>query len=157
MIVYHGTKDLYGKNIYCPAIYYELRRGSKLSKAMDTAERLYESLTDYSDLFLLQRALDDAQTTSIKSPFISTTKIRDVARSFALNAKGQGYIYTIEGPENDLYDFNKVRQINNLPAHKTFNWMEELGIKFEITKPFEVVRIERIIEVKEEIELIFEK
>jgi len=157
MVVYHGSSLLYGVNIYCPLIFNELHRGKDLESAMRKAQILFEKLNDFSDMFSLQRALDDAQTTSDDSPFISTSQKRDVARQFAITKNGQGYVYMIEGPKEDFYNFNAVRQTYNLPQHKTFNWMDELGIPFEVKDPFEILQIDKIIEVKEVTETIFKK
>ncbi|MEO6149726.1 MAG: hypothetical protein ABIN95_12860 [Mucilaginibacter sp.] len=157
MIVYHGSNILYGPEIYCPSIFNELHRGKDIMTAYKKAQIMLEKLNNFDDTFSLQRALDDAQTTSDNSPFISTSQKRDVARQFATTKNGQGYIYTIEGPEKEFYNFNEIRSSCNLPQHKTFNWMGELGIPFEIKLPFEIVQIEKIIEIKEITELIYQK
>jgi len=126
-------------------------------EALTYVKHLLEFLMDFSDKFNLQEALNNAQQTSIKSPFISTSMKRSVARTFATEKTGEGYIYTISGPSSEFYDFNKVRQDNGLPFHKTYHWMEELGIPIKVDNSFIIEKIEKIKEVKEEVEVVFEK
>ena len=156
MIVYHGTSVKYQDRILCPAIHYALERGKNLKQAFSVAHELLDTLLDVENRFQLQRALDDAQTTGVKNPFVSTSADRKVARQFA-TATGNGFIYTIEGPESELFNFNKVRDNNGFPRHETFFWMKELGIKFEISNPFEIIKIEQIVGIREISQTIYEK
>ena len=149
MIVFHGCKSEYVGTIYCPYVHYKLRKGASLPEALLLTQALYDDLTDFSDGFMLQNAMADAQMTSWKSPFISTTPFRSTARSFALDRGTKGFIYTIEGPEDAFYDFNKIRLENQFPQHKTYEWMHEFGIPIELKSPFEVIQIEEVTDIIE--------
>jgi hypothetical protein len=157
MIVYHGCKLLYGDKFYCPIINYDLAKGKSIDQALNKAQTFLEDLITPIDKFMLQSALDDAQKTSFKSPFISTTPYRHIARSFALNRGTTGFIYTIEGPDDAFFDFNSVRIKNNFPPHKTFEWMNELGIPLELKLPFEIIQIEEISEIIEIAQVVYKK
>jgi hypothetical protein len=155
--VYHGSSSAYLLPIYAPSIYRHQNRGKTLDEAKIHVEELLGNIINPTSAFLLQETLDLAQTTSVFSPFISTSENRAVARSFACTKSGQGYIYTIIGPRKCFFDFNECREKNGLPPHATFSWMKELGIPIELTQPFEIIKIERIDHIQEEATLIFEK
>jgi len=157
MKVYHGCKREYLEEIYCPLVYNLMSKGKTLEEAIEKAQDLYNDFLNPNDNFMLQRSLDDAQMTSLKSPFISTTPSRATARSFALSQDTKGYIYTIEAPDDLFYDFNKVREDHSLPAHKTYGWMNELGIPIQLKYPFEIIQIVEVSEVIEIATVLFEK
>jgi hypothetical protein len=86
----------------------------------------------------------NAQRSGVFSPFVSTSSSRDVARSFALDGHTPGFILTIEGPEDQLYDFHKIRDMNGIPHPSEFMWLKEFGIPLQIDAPFRVTKIEKI-------------
>ena len=157
MIVYHGCKEEYSGEVYCPYVIAQLKKGKSLAEAISLAENLYSEFADDVDSFMFDMAIESAQKTSLKSPFISTTKSRQTARSFALSNDTKGYIYTIEGPNEHFFDFNAKRAERGLPYHKTFGWMNELGIPIHLEYPFEIIMIQEISELKEVSTIIFEK
>lgn len=148
--VYHGT-GLWspGAAIRAPAIAYMRSRGSTEADAVAYAKGLLVPMLDFSDRRYLHIAMMQAQRTGIYSPLVSTSRRREVARSFALLETGTGFVVTIEGPEDQFYDFAKIRKDNGLPQTSEFEWMEEMGIPLEVAPPFEIVRVDKVSAVVE--------
>jgi hypothetical protein len=156
--VYHGT-ELWspGTAIRAPAITYMLTRGRTKAEAIIYAEGLLVPLLDFSDRRYLHSAMLQAQRTGIYSPLVSTSRKREVARSFALSETGTGYIVTIEGPEDRFYDFNKIRNDNGLPQTSEHEWMQEMGIPLEVALPFEIVSVDKVSAVVEKKVTVYRK
>lgn len=108
-----------------------------------------EYLNDFSNKSLLEKVMLNAQRSGLLSPFVSTSRSRDVARSFALYGGPPGFILTIEGPESAFYDFNAIRERHGIPHPSEFEWLEELGIPLQIDAPFRIVDAEEVHEVVE--------
>jgi hypothetical protein len=91
----------------------------------------------------------NAQRSGVFSPFVSTSSNRNVARSFALDGNTPGFILTIEGPEDRLYDFRQIREMNRIPHPSEFMWLNEFGIPLQIEAPFTVTKVEEIQSIME--------
>jgi hypothetical protein len=113
------------------------------------AKNQLEVLKDFTNKSVLERAMQQAQTSGIFSPFVSSSRHRYVARSFALDRGSPGFIIKIQGPEDAFYDFNKVRDACGIPHPTEFLWLGELGIPFEIGSPFVIVEVDEITDVVE--------
>lgn len=103
-----------------------------------------EYLNDFSNKSLLEKVMLNAQRSGLLSPFVSTSRSRDIARSFALSEGPPGFILTIEGPEDAFYDFNTIRDRYGIPHPTEFKWLEELGIPLQVDTPFSIVDVEEI-------------
>jgi hypothetical protein len=136
--------------IRASCVNYQLSRNKSLEEAICYAKGLMVTLNDFDNLYLLNKSIQNAQSCSDLSPFVSTSPIRDVARQFSKNDGGSGYILTIKGPESAFYNFNKIRKDNNLPRSREFDWMNEMGIPFELRPPFKLVQVDQILNVSEE-------
>lgn len=151
ILVYYGAKHWTpGQIILAKCVEYFLARAKTEFESFSYAEGLLTYLRDFSNKSILEQAMLNAQRSGVFSPFISTTKDRAVARSFALAGNNPGYILTIEGPESEFYDFNKIRSHNRIPAPPEFAWLKELGIPLRLEDPFHVVSVEKIRAVVEQ-------
>ncbi len=128
-----------------------------LSEAITHAKSQLILLNDFINKSILERVMLNAQTSGIFSPFVSTSKRRDVARSFALKEGLPGFVLKIEGPVDAFYDFNKIRDINGIPQPTEFAWLEELGIPLQIESPFEIVEVDEIKGVVERKKRVYRK
>ena len=156
--VFHGRKYWNpGMVIKSPAIEYLLARGNGEEVAFGYAEGLLERLTDFSNLTILEEAAYQAQQTGYCNPFVSTTLMRDVARSFTVHDGKPGFLLTIQGPEGYFYDFNGFREHYGIPRPSTFGWLQEFGIPFQILPPFELARVDKIVNIREDGECLFSK
>lgn len=109
-----------------------MAQGMKLSDALAQGKSQLLLLNDFINKSILDRAMLHAQTSGIFSPFVSTSRLRHVARSFALGKGLPAFILKIEGPEDAFYDFNKIRDTHGIPHPPEFKWLEELGIPLQI-------------------------
>lgn len=156
--VYHGTEFWsLGAAIRAPAISYMLLHGSAEAEAVAYAKGLLVPMFDFSNRSFLLIAMLQAQRSGIYSPLVSTSRKRDVARSFALGKGGAGYILTIEGPEDGFYDFEKIRNDNGLPQPTEYQWLAEMGIPLELGPPFEIVRVEKVSALVEKKVIVYRK
>ena len=138
-----------------PCINYQIERNQSIEESIFYAKGLLVQLNDFENLPLLDKSMNNAQTSGVFSPFISTTPTRGTARSFAMNDGNSGYILTIEGPVDAFYDFNRIREINNIPRSTEFYWMKEMGIPLEIEPPFKLIQVDQIFDVLEEKKCLF--
>jgi hypothetical protein len=107
---------------------------------------LLKQLTDPSpDRVVLNMAMYQAQALGASSPFVSASRSRDVALSFALEGGTPGYCVAIEAPISAFFDFNAVREANLIPHRPEFRWLDEVGIPLEIRKPFQIVRVDYVV------------
>jgi hypothetical protein len=146
LTTYHGTKhwdvDI---PIRAASIKYQLSRGASLAEAEVHARGLLNMLNDPSpDRIVLSEALYQAQALGASSPFVSTSRKRDVALSFALEGGSPGYCVAITGPAADYFDFNAIRERFGIPHRAEFRWLEELGIPIEVASPFAIARVEYV-------------
>ena len=145
LVVFHGAKHwTSGQIILAKCIEYFLGRGKSQVESFNYAEGLLTYLRDFSNKTILEQAMLNAQRSGVFNPFVSTSRDRSVARSFALAGNNPGFILTIEGPESEFYDFNKIRKINGIPHPVEFAWLNELGIPLRLDTPFRVIHVERI-------------
>lgn len=145
ILVFYGAKHWTpGQTILAKCVEYFMARGKTEPESFNYAEGLLTYLRDFGNKSILEQAMLNAQRSGVFSPFVSTTKDRSVARSFALAGNNPGYILTIEGPESEFYDFNKIRLLNRIPAPLEFVWLKELGIPLKLEDPFHVVHVEKI-------------
>lgn len=131
-------------------------RIGSLEESIFYAKGLLIQLNDFENLPLLDKSMNNAQTLGAFSPFVSTTPNRQTARSFALENGNPGYVLTIEGPLDAFYDFNRIREKNNLPRNPVSHWMNEMGIPLEIKPPFKVINVDYIKDEKENKICVFE-
>jgi hypothetical protein len=134
-----------------------LLNGKNLDEAVNYANGLLVLLFDLSNRTLLSDAMLQAQRSGLFSPFVSTSRRREVALSFALYKGTPGFILTIEGPEDKFYDFEKIRADNKLPQPSEYEWMEEMGIPLGIDPPFEVVSVDYVTGIIEKNVNVFHK
>jgi len=150
IIVFHGAKHWTPNAIVrARSIEYMIGRGSSLNDAIDHAKQHLLFFNDFSNRSLLEGVMIMAQRSGAFSPFVSTSRRREVARSFALSGGSSGFILTIEGPEDAFYDFNRIRDTYGIPHPTEFEWLEELGIPLEIGPPLKVIRVDEVHEVVE--------
>jgi len=148
--VFHGTKAWTVANaMKSGSVEYVLARGHPLTQAISYTQTLLEQMTDFANPSILNTVMQRAQETGIWNPFVSASKRREVAQSFALGDGSPGYIVAIHGPQSMFYDFNLIREKCALPRSITFYWLEEMGIPFQIQPPFEVIRVDFIMGIKE--------
>jgi hypothetical protein len=146
LTAYHGTKHWQpGAAIRAASVAYQLSRGSSLRDARAHARGLLRQLMDPApDRVVLSMALYQAQALGASSPFVSTSRKRSVALSFALDGGTSGYCIQIVGPSSEFFDFNAVRERHQIPHRPEFRWLEELGIPLEVRAPFKVVRVDLV-------------
>jgi hypothetical protein len=89
-------------------------------------------------------ALYQAQALGASSPFVSASRSRDVALSFALEGGTPGYCVVIIAPVSEFYDYNAIREAHQIPHRPEFRWLEEVGIPLEVRRPFEIVRVDYV-------------
>jgi hypothetical protein len=148
--VFHGTKSWSpGSIIRAPSIEYLIARGLTLADAIAHARSQLLLLNDFVNRSILERAMLQAQTSGIFSPFVSTSRSRNVARSFVLGKGLPGFILKIEGPEDAFYDFNKIRDTYDIPPPTEFEWLEELGVPLQIESPLAIVEVDELTGVVE--------
>lgn len=156
--VFHGAKLWTPRlKLRAPSIDYMISRGKSINEATDYANGLLMQLNDFYNLPLLNIAMYNAQVSGYLSPFVSTSRNRNIARSFAISDGNPGFILTIRGPEDIFYDFNKIREKVNIPHRPEFQWLEELGIPIMMQPPFELLKVEKVFDLKEISNCIFEK
>ena len=150
VVVFHGTKYWTPTAIIrARSIEYMIGRGSTARDAIANAKRQMTYLNDFSNRALLEGVMLQAQRSGAFSPFVSTSKHRHVARSFALSGGSPGFILTIQGPQNAFYDFNKIRENCGIPPPPEFEWLAELGIPLQIRAPFAVIQVDEVRDVVE--------
>lgn len=156
--VFHGRQDWFpGISIVAPSITYMQGRGQTIEDSRLYAQGLFLKLTDFTNRSVLNIAMHDAQSSGFWSPFVSVTTKYEVARSFATNSTGVGYVLTLEGPEDEFYDFQKIRQLHGVPPRPEFEWLSELGIPMELGPPFELIRVEQVSQNSSRKHCIFKK
>lgn len=132
-------------------------RGSSLDDAIKHARGQLVYLNDFNNRGLLERVMLSAQTSGAFSPFVSTSRRREVARSFALSSGTPGFILTIEGPQDAFYDFNRIRDTYGIPHPTEFQWLEELGIPLQVDAPLSIVQVEEVTDVVEVKKVVYRK
>lgn len=153
--VYHGTKNwVHDTHLYAPCINYMLGRGKSSYEAIEYAKGLNELLNDFVNHEILNIALYNAQVTGLYNPFLSTSRNRTAAESFAGTP---GFLLTICGPEDNFFDFNKVRENNHIPHRPEFKWLEEMGIPIKLESPFKLMKVEEILNEHEEPRCVYER
>lgn len=156
--VFHGTRFWTPTGpIRARAIEYCMARGKTSEDSLAYAQVLWDHCSNFADLTVLAMAMMHAQESGLSSPFVSTSRSRHVARSFALQGGTAGFIVSIIGPEDAFYDFNAIRQAHHVPHPPQYRWLEELGIPFEVASPFEVVRVDKVNGVDEQQDCVYEK
>lgn len=154
--MYHGTKLWKsGMILRAPCINYHIERNQSIEESIVHAKGLLVQLNDFENLPLLDKSMYNAQTFGAFSPFVSTTLDRKTAINFALENDNPGYILTIKGPEDAFYNFNRIREIHNLPKSPVSHWMKEMGIPLEIELPFKVIQVDHITGQEEKKECVF--
>lgn len=128
-----------------------------MSDAIAQARNLLVLLSDFSNKSILERAMLQAQTSGIFSPFVSTSRSRSVARSFVENKGLPGFILRIEGPEDAFYDFNRIRDTYGIPPPTEFEWLKELGVPLQIETPFVVAEVDEVLGVVERKKRIYKR
>lgn len=84
-----------------------------------------------------------AQQAAYQNPYVSCSRQRSVAQSFALHGDTPGYILTISGDDSVGVDFQDVRQRFGLFGD-TVDYLAEYGIPRSIIPPFQIVEVERL-------------
>ena len=148
--VFYGAKLwTEGSTIIAPSVEYQLGRGKSAREARIYSQGLLAQLNDFSNRSLLEKVMLSAQRSGLLSPFVSTSLKRDVARSFALAGGSPGFILTIQGPEEEFYKFNQIREDYGIPHPSEFYWLDELGIPLKVKRPFEIVEVDKVLGVTE--------
>lgn len=156
--VYHGRKMWSEKEpIYAPAINYQVARGNSIADAITHVEGLLTLLTDFRNKTILNISLYNAQVSGYLSPFVSATRYRNVARSFAIGNDGGGFVLTIRGPQEFFYDFNMVRDKCRIPHRPEFMWLGEMGIPIQLDEKLELVQVDQVYGVEELYTCVYRK